>query len=441
MAVDRRWERYRERVRLTESAPLTGRVTGMVGLVIEARGPRAPVGELCRLLPGDGSGEPLLAEVAGFREGQTMLMPLGSVQGLAPGWEVRPVGQALRVGVGPALLGRVLDGLGRPADDLGPVAVEAWYPVDAPPPDPLSRPRISQSLGTGVRAVDGLLTLGRGQRLGIFAGSGIGKSTLLSMMARGTAADVNVIGLIGERGREVREFIEGDLGAAGLARSVVVMATSDQAPLLRIKGALVATAVAEYFRDQGKDVLLMIDSVTRLAMAQREVGLAVGEPPATRGYTPSVFALLPRLLERSGTAPGGSITGLYTVLVEGDDMNEPVADAVRGILDGHLVLSRRLAAMGQYPAVDPLVSVSRLMAQVARDEHRRLAAQFRSTLAVYREHEDLVSIGAYQAGSHPALDRALHLLPGMIRYLNQDAAEQTHLTEAVDGLRRLLGEG
>jgi flagellum-specific ATP synthase len=435
------WEELHRRIAQTEPAPLVGQVSGVVGLVIQSRGPRAMVGELCRLSPGDGAGEELLAEVVGFRDKQTLLMPLGSLDGLSPGWEVRATGTAHPVGVGRGLLGRVLDGLGRPADGKGPLATDMQYPVNANPPDALSRQRISAPLSTGVRAIDGLLTVGKGQRIGIFAGSGVGKSTTLGMMARGTTADVNVIALIGERGREVREFIEEDLGEEGLARSVVVVATSDQPALVRMKGALVATAIAEYFRDQGLDVLLMMDSVTRLAMAQREVGLAVGEPPATRGYTPSVFAMLPRVLERSGNSDTGSITGIYTVLVDGDDVNEPIADAVRGILDGHIVLSRRLASMNHYPAIDLLGSVSRTMPQVTTPAHRKLAARFRSTLAVYRENEDLVNIGAYQAGANPMLDEALRKLPLLNQFLTQGTHDLGDFNGAVRALEAIFPDG
>lgn len=435
------WAELHERISRAEPAPVVGQVTGVVGLVIQSRGPRAMVGELCWVSPGDGSRDGLWAEVVGFRDKHTLLMPLGVLEGLSPGWEVRATGTAHPVGVGPGLLGRVLDGLGRPMDGLGRMETTAQYPVNAMPPDALSRQRITAPLSTGVRSIDGLLTVGKGQRIGIFAGSGVGKSTLLGMMARGTTADVNVIGLVGERGREVREFIEEDLGEEGLRRSVVVVATSDQPALVRIKGALVATAIAEYFRDQGLAVLLMMDSVTRLAMAQREVGLAVGEPPATRGYTPSVFAMLPKLLERSGNSHSGSITGIYTVLVDGDDVNEPIADAVRGILDGHIVLSRRLASMNHYPAVDVLGSVSRTMPQVTSTAHRRLAAKVRSTLATYRENEDLVNIGAYQTGANPMLDFALQKLPLINDFLIQNTHGLTDLESALRGLEEIFPEG
>lgn len=432
------WQSLHRALDGLETAPLVGLVTGVVGLVIESKGPQASVGELCWLAPSGLADEGIWAEVVGFRAGSLLLMPLGGLAGLSPGWEVRATGRSATVQVGPELLGRVIDGLGRPIDGKGPLRAAAHYPVQNQPPAALTRRRITEPLATGVRAIDGLLTVGRGQRLGIFAGSGVGKSTLLGMMAKGTAADVNVIGLIGERGREVREFIEEDLGEEGLARSVVVVATSDQPALLRIQGALVTTAVAEYFRDQGRDVLLMMDSVTRLAMAQREVGLAIGEPPATRGYTPSVFALLPKVLERSGTSDQGSITGIYTVLVDGDDVNEPISDAVRGILDGHVVLSRRLASMGHYPAIDILPSISRVMPAVTERSHRQSASLFRSNLAVYRESEDLVNIGAYQAGANPALDWALQKLEQINAFLQQGTDERVDLTATLDGLRAIF---
>lgn len=438
-------ERAHQRLAGIDPLPLVGQIVGVTGLIVQARGPRTRVGDLCWLAPGGpmprfpGARPPgLWAEVVGFKEKHVLLMPLGDPGGLAPGWEVRSLGRPLPVKVGPGLLGRVLDGLGRPIDGLGALEADGEYPVMAAPPSPLARPRIVTPLPVGVRTIDGLLTTGRGQRIGIFAGSGVGKSTLLGMMARGTAADVNVIGLVGERGREVREFIEGDLGPEGLRRSVVVVATSDQPALVRIKAALLATAVAEYFRDQDLDVLLMMDSVTRLCMAQREVGLAVGEPPTSRGYTPSVFSLLPRVLERAGTGAQGSITGFYTVLVDGDDLNEPIADAVRGILDGHIVLSRKLASLNQYPAIDVLASVSRVMNQIADPSHQRAAGRFRSLLATYREAEDLISIGAYQKGSNPGIDAAIELLPSILEFLQQEHRETSGLAEAVDRLAALF---
>jgi len=386
---------------------MNGRVTQVIGLIIEAQGPAVNLGELCYIHSKEG-GQPLKAEVVGFKDDRILLMPLGEMRGIGPGCEVVASGHSLTVHVGEQLLGKVLDGLGNSLDGSSSFSLMNEYPVNSMPPNPLTRKRINEYLEVGVKAIDGILTCGKGQRIGIMAGSGVGKSTLLGMIARNTKADINVIALIGERGREVRDFIERDLGEEGLKRSVVVVATSDQPALIRVKGAMVATAVAEYFRDQGKDVMLMMDSVTRFAMAQREIGLAIGEPPTTRGYTPSVFAILPKLLERSGTSEKGTITALYTVLVEGDDMNEPVTDAVRGILDGHIVLSRQLASQNHYPAIDILSSVSRVMIEIVDKEHREAASSLRNILATYKEAEDLVNIGAYVAGSNPRIDYALN---------------------------------
>lgn len=432
----------RARLRALDPYRLNGRVSELIGLVVESRGPEASVGERCEiLLPGHRAGRPpLQAEVVGFREGRTLLMPLGDAAGIGPGQTVVASGGAVRVDLGTGLLGRVLDGLGRPIDGGAPLQVEARRPIDAPPPDLLGRPTIRTPLTLGVRAIDTLMPCGRGQRIGIFAGSGVGKSTTLGMMARATSADVNVIALVGERGREVREFIEHDLGPEGLARSVVVVATSDQPALVRIKAAFVATTIAEYFRDGGADVLLMMDSVTRLATAQREVGLAIGEPPATRGYTPSVFAMLPRLLERAGTAPVGSITALYTVLVDGDDMNEPVADAVRSILDGHIVLSRELAHRNHYPAIDVLQSVSRLAPQLLSGEHLAAGGRLRTLLAAHRRAEDLIAIGAYVPGSDPTVDEARAKLADLDGFLRQGTHEPYSRDEALGRLLALAGE-
>jgi len=399
-----------------------GHVSNLIGLIIEATGLQAEVGEVC-LVGTDRNRAPVAAEVVGFREGRTLLMPLGELHGIGPGTRVLATGAPFRITVGDGLLGRVLDGLGMPGDG-GAEPLGVARSTIAAPPAALSRPRITERVGLGVRALDGLVPCGRGQRLGIFAGSGVGKSSLLGMIARSTNATVNVIALVGERGREVREFIERDLGDA-LSRSVVVVATSDQPALVRIKAAFTATTIAEHFRDQGHDVMLMMDSVTRFAMAQREVGLAIGEPPATRGYTPSVFALLPRLLERAGTSATGSITGLYTVLVDGDDMNEPVADSVRSILDGHVVLTRSLAHAGHYPAVDVLQSVSRLVGEIVTPEVQDGAQRLRAALAVLRDKEDLVSIGAYQHGSDPALDTALAHREEIERFLRQAVSERS----------------
>ncbi len=416
-----------------------GRVRNLIGLVIEATGMRAEVGELCEIATGRNR-PPVPAEVVGFRNGDTLLMPLGEMNGIAPGNLVTGTGHPLRLPVGEALLGRVLDGLGRPLDGAPLLGALRSRSTTARPPAALLRSRIRERLELGVRALDTLVPCGRGQRLGIFAGSGVGKSSLLGMIARSTTADANVIALVGERGREVREFIERDLGSA-LERSVVVVATSDEPALVRIKAAFTATAIAEHFRDEGAHVLLMMDSLTRFATAQREIGLAIGEPPATRGYTPSVFALLPRLLERAGTSERGSITGLYTVLVEGDDMNEPVADAARSILDGHCVLSRRLAHRGHYPAIDVLESVSRLDRELVSPAVLRAGAELRELLALYAEKEDLIQIGAYAPGTHPQLDRAIALRPAIERFLRQPVDESAPAAESDARLLELLRQG
>ena len=413
-----------------------GRVRDLIGLIVEASGLEAEVGEVCTI--DTGRGRPAVpAEVVGFRAGRTLLMTLGEATGIGPGARVSASGKQLRVEVSDELLGRTLDGLGRPLDGFGPLPFAGARPVQAAPPDPLERPRITERVSLGVRALDALVPCGRGQRLGIFAGSGVGKSSLLGMIARSTSADVNVICLVGERGREVREFIERDLGPEGMARSVVIVATSDQPALVRIKAAFTATTVAEHFRDQGRDVMLMMDSVTRFAMAQREVGLAIGEPPATRGYTPSVFALLPKLLERSGTSKVGSITGLYTVLVDGDDMNEPIADAVRSILDGHVVLSRDLAHAGHYPAIDVLASVSRLVGEVVTPEVRAAGNEVRRLMAAYKEKADLIAIGAYQPGSDALTDMAIAARDPIEGFLRQGVEDPSSSEEADAALRQL----
>ncbi len=406
---------------------------------MESHGPACSVGEICVIECG--RNEPSVeAEVVGFKENRTLLMPFGSVQNIRPDCRVVATGYQLKVPVGHSLLGRVLDGLGRPIDNKGPLACEHQRQVSADPPHPLNRRRISEPLSLGVRAIDGVLTVGRGQRMGIFAGSGVGKSTLLGMMARNTAADVNVITLVGERGREVRDFIEKDLGEEGLRRSVVVVATSDTVPVARLRAAQVGTCIAEYFRDMGLDVLLMMDSVTRVAWAQREIGLASGEPPTTRGYTPSVFAVLPSLLERSGTSAKGSITGLYTVLVEGDDMNEPVADTVRGILDGHIVLSRDLAAKNHYPAIDVLSSVSRLMPEITSRQQRDRAGRLRDVLSTYKDAEDLINIGAYAEGSNPRIDYAISKIDTANAFLRQQVEEQSDFDGAGGSLEEMFRE-
>ena len=415
-----------------------GRVSDLIGLIVEATGLEAEVGEVCEIATGRGRAS-VPAEVVGFRKRRTLLMPLGELHGIGPGNVVTATGEPVRVPVGDELLGRVLDGLGRPLDQREELPDGRVRSAAGAPPDPLERPRIRERVGLGVRVLDGMVPCGRGQRLGIFAGSGVGKSSLLGMIARSTTADINVICLVGERGREVREFIERDLGDA-IGHSVVVVATSDQPALVRIKAALTATSIAEHFRDKGHDVLLMMDSVTRLAMAQREVGLAIGEPPATRGYTPSVFAMLPRLLERAGTAERGSITGLYTVLVEGDDMSEPVADAVRSILDGHCVLSRALAHKSHYPAIDVLESISRLATEIMTPEALAAAAGLRETLAAYRAKEDLITIGAYTAGGDPAVDYAIAKLPHINAFLRQRADEASAARDTDAALVELMAD-
>jgi FliI/YscN family ATPase len=395
-----------------------GRVTRLVGLVAEASGMDVGLGELCRITSMNGE-ESVLGEVVGFHERGVQLMPLGDMSGMHPGSSVKPLGRTFGVDVGPGLLGRVLDGLGHPIDGLGKMECVARMNLAAEPPNPLERRTIDQVLETGVRAIDGTLTIGRGQRVGIFAGSGVGKSTLLGMVARHARADVNVIALLGERGREVRDFIENSLGEEGLARSVIVVATGDQAALVRARGALVATAIAEYFRDEGKQVLLMVDSVTRVAMAWREIGLATGEPPTTKGYPPSVFAALPRLLERAGNGAVGGITGIYTVLVDGDDFNEPVADAARSILDGHIVLTRKLAAAGHFPSIDVLESKSRVRDQIIDPAQRNAANAVVRLEAAFREKEDLIMVGAYQKGSDPQVDAAVALRDRVLSFLQQ----------------------
>ncbi|MGI6513393.1 MAG: flagellar protein export ATPase FliI [Syntrophomonadaceae bacterium] len=433
-------EKYQKAIQRTSTWKQKGRISQVVGLTIEAIGPRASLGELCYIRPGSAGDFELLAEVVGFRGNTTLLMPLGDMEGISPGCEITATGRRLSVPVGVGLVGRVLNGLGQPIDNKGWLQTDSEYPVMNPPPNPLDRARITEVLSLGIKAIDGLITLGKGQRIGIMSGSGVGKSTLLGMIARNTNADINVIALIGERGREVREFLERDLGEEGLRRSVVVVATSDQPALLRIKGAFLATSIAEYFRDQGCDVLMLMDSITRFALAQREVGLAIGEPPTTRGFTPSVFALLPKLLERAGTSTMGSITGLYTVLVEGDDMNEPITDAVRGIVDGHVVLNRELAALNHYPAIDVLQSVSRLMTEVAAEEHLEMAARFRSLLAIYEDAKDLIDIGAYKSGTNPRIDEAIRYIDRCQEFLRQGVNDRLSFDDIIQQLRNTVVE-
>jgi len=417
-------------------SPITesGKITKVVGFIAEAEGPACQLGGVCDIYL-KGNGGKVKAEVVGFRENKILIMPFGEIRGIGPGSHVVAREQRAVIGVGDGFLGRVVDGLGNPIDGKGPVATKAVYPIYAKPLNPLQRKRISQPLDLGIRAVNGVLTVGCGQRMGIFAGSGVGKSVLLGMIARNTNADVNVIALIGERGRELNEFIQKELGEEGLKRSVLVVATSDSPPLIRMRGIFVATAFAEYFRDMGKHVILMTDSVTRFAMAQREVGLAVGEPPTTKGYTPSVFTLLPQILERAGTCSGsGTITGLYTVLVEGDDMNEPIADAARSILDGHIVLSREIASQNHYPAIDILNSVSRLMADISSKEHKNAAGRLKEVLATYRKAEDLINIGAYAVGSNPKIDYAIKMIDQVNAYLRQGIEEKEGLDESIEKL-------
>jgi len=427
-----------ERIKGINPLKVSGKVIQIVGLVVEGYCPSATVGTLCQLIP-LGGGEPVPAEVVGFRDSRALLMPLGELRGLGPGSLIQVVRDTASLPVGEHLLGRVIDALGQPLDDQPLQKCEEECPLYALPASPMARKPIVEPLDLGVRAINGLLTCGLGQRMGIMAGSGVGKSVLLGMMAKHTQADINVIALIGERGREVREFIERDLGPEGLKRSVVVTATSDQSPLLRMRGAFVATTIAEYFCNQGKNVLLLMDSVTRFAMAMREVGLAIGEPPTTKGYTPSVFATLPKLLERAGSFKDkGSITGLYTVLVEGDDMNEPIADAVRSILDGHIVLSRDLAARNHYPSIDILRSASRVMRDIVSTEHGQLAGRVREILATYKEAEDLINIGAYVEGSNGKIDYAISQIDAIIDFLRQGMNEAVDLDLTIEELTNLL---
>jgi len=431
-------DRYIDTAVKAEPLILEGRVVKVIGLVIESEGPAASVGDLCHIFPSDGN-KAIEAEVVGFHQGHIQLMPLGPVQGLTSGCRVVPLGTTASVQVGPEILGRVLNGLGYPIDNLGPVQTGIFYPIYSQPCNPLERASITEPVDVGIRAINALLTIAKGQRVGIFSGAGVGKSTLLSMIARHTQADVNVIALIGERGREVREFIDKGLGPEGMKRSVVVAATSDQPALVRIRGAFVATAVAEYFRDQGADVILMMDSATRFAHASREVGLSIGEPPTTRGYTPSVFSQLPLLLERAGIwQDKGSITALYTVLVEGDDINEPLADAIMSILDGHIILKRDLAARNLYPAIDPLVSISRLMIDVVEQNHLNLARRFTDVLATYVRSEDMINIGAYIQGSNPEIDYSIQLKPRFDAFMKQTPEEGVSFAEAFDELKKVF---
>jgi flagellum-specific ATP synthase len=433
------FDKYTSVLEKVDPIKCTGVIERIHGLLIESNGPQAVVGELCQILIPKGKGI-VWAEVVGLHGKNVQLMPYDEMEGIEVGCIVIAMGHNLKVPVSEKLLGRVLDAMGKPLDGKGDIGSAEWYSIFNTPPHVLNRKRITQAVATGVRSIDGLLTVGKGQRMGIFSGSGVGKSTMLGMIARNTSADVNVIALIGERGREVREFIENDLGEEGLKRSVIVVASSNKPPLARIRGAFVATAIAEYFRDSHNDVMLMFDSVTRFARAQREIGLAVGEPPANRGFTPSVFSMLPKLLERCGTSENGTITGFYTILVEGDDMDEPVSDAVRGILDGHVVLERRLAQKNHYPAVDVLQSVSRLSVYITSPEIQKAAGYVKKMLATYYEAEDLINVGAYAAGSNPEIDEAIEKMPAINDFLRQEILERSTMEETFKKLGGLTGE-
>jgi len=430
---------YREAVRKAQTYRIKGKVKELTGLIVKAVVPNVRVGELC-FIQVPNMGKILKAEVVGFKDKDVLMMPLGDLEGIGPGNAVLPTGDCLRVPVGNSLLGRILDGLGDPidTDTKGPLTCETYYPVHNTPPDPLKRRRITQPISVGIKAIDAMLTTGEGQRVGLFAAAGVGKSTLMGMIARNTEAEVNVICLVGERGRELRDFLEHDLGEEGLKRSVVVCSTSDQPSLVRAKAAYVATAIAEYFRDQGQKVLFMMDSVTRFARALREIGLAVGEPPARQGFTPSVFSTLPKLLERTGNSDKGSITAFYTVLVEGDDMNEPVADEVRSILDGHIVLSRDLANQAHYPAINVAESVSRVMTNIISKDHLYAARKLKEVIANYEKERDLILIGAYESGSNPAVDYAIEMIDEANEFLKQQVDEKVELVDAVDQLISLF---
>lgn len=435
--TERYLDKYKRIIGKTDVIRVNGKVIDVIGLVIVSIGPNAVMGEICSIVDQNGN-EVCKAEVVGFKNGKVLSIAIGEVHSISPACEIKASGKSFSVGVGKELLGRVIDGFGNPIDGKGEINYSSFRETYREPPNPLERKRITLPIQTGIRAIDGLLTIGKGQRAGIFAGSGVGKSVTLGMIARNTSADVNVIALIGERGREVREFIERDLGDEGLAKSVVVVATSDKSPLIRMKGAYIGTTIAEYFRDLGMNVLFMMDSVTRFAMAQREIGLTIGEPPTTKGYTPSVFALLPKLLERAGNTEKGSITGLYTVLVDGDDMTEPIADAVRSILDGHIVLSRKLANKGWYPAIDTLQSVSRVMPDIIDSEHYQRAMSFNEIIATYKEAEDLINIGAYVKGSNPQIDHALSKISSLRSFLKQEIFEKAFYDQTVERLSQLI---
>ncbi|MDR4498653.1 MAG: FliI/YscN family ATPase [Candidatus Scalindua sp.] len=436
---ERLLEKYFQRLTCVNTIKLVGTVSKATSMLIESLGPEVSVGELCSMTT-QSQKKSVLAEVVGFKDTRTLLMPIGDTEGISPKSEVIATGFPLHVKIGTSLIGRILDGLGNPIDNKGPIEYDEMRPVYNEPPDPLERRLITEPISTGVRTIDGLLTCGKGQRLGIFAGSGVGKSTLLGKIARSSKADVNVIALIGERGREVREFVEYNLGGEGLKKSVVVVVTSDKPVIVRLKGGFVATTIAESLRDKGMDVMLMMDSVTRLANAQREIGLSIGEPPTSRGYTPSVFSLLPKLLERPGVTPRGSITALYTVLVEGDDFNEPVSDTVRGILDGHIILSRKIAAQNLYPAIDILNSVSRCMIDVVSRDHMVAAQKLKTTYSVYKDVEDMINVGAYVEGRNSKIDYAVKMFDMITDYLRQDVGEQSIFVEEVRRLEKMMSD-
>ena len=430
-------QQYDDIIEITDPIKLNGKVTDVIGFIIISVGPNVSLGEICKIV--DRTGKDICkSEVVGFKEGKVLSIALGDIQNIAPSCQIVSTGKSFSIGVGEKLLGRVIDGFGNPIDDKGEIEFSSVRNSYREPPNPLSRKRIDTPLQTGVRAIDGLLTVGKGQRIGLFAGSGVGKSVMLGMIAKNTNADVSVIVLVGERGREVKEFIEKDLGEEGLKKSVIIVATSDKPSLARIKAAYIGTTIAEYFRDLGKDVVLMMDSVTRFAHAQREVGITIGEPPTTKGYTPSVFAVLPKLLERAGTSTQGSITGFYTVLVDGDDMSDPIADSVRSILDGHIVLSRKIANKGQFPAIDPLQSISRVMPDIVSNDHRSRAMEFNEILSSYNEAEDLINIGAYVKGSNPQIDHALNKIQSLRKFLKQDMNEGANYNETAEHLEKLI---
>ena len=435
--IDEMFEKYHKRISSVETMCLTGTVSRATSMLIESLGPEVHIGELCKLTT-EREGESVLAEVVGFRDKKTLLMPISEMNGISPKSEVIATGKPLQIKLGMSLKGRILDGLGSPIDNKGPVVYDEMRSIHNDAPEPMDRPLITEPISTGVRAIDSLLTCGKGQRMGIFAGSGVGKSTLLGKIARSSTADVNVIALIGERGREVREFIEYNLGEEGMKKSVVVVVTSDKPVVARLKGAFVATTIAEYLRDKGMNVMLLLDSITRLANAQRELGLAIGEPPTTRGYTPSVFSVIPKLLERTGITSKGSITALYTVLVDGDDLNEPVSDTVRGTLDGHIILSRKIAAQNHFPAIDLLNSVSRCMIDIVTDDHMKAAQNLRSAYAIYKDAEDMINVGAYVEGKNHKIDYAISKYDNITDYLKQGVAEESLYGEGIGKLLEMM---